>query len=466
MSVAPLAIAPDTTPDPIEHVIVLMFENRSFDHLLGSLKEVIPGLDGIDKANPKKNVMPDEQGKPYFQEPTSARRLSPGPSHELKNVLAQIDGVPPLGPMGGFVYDYAYSEIISSREQRQEVMNYYDVDTLPALHALARNFTVCDRWFSSVPGPTWPNRFFVHSGTCLGITDPVVSSSWHSTYTQSTVYDRLNDADVSWRIYFSDFPQSLVLVNQRHPENIKNYSHIDNFFLDVQHAPTFPAYTFIEPNYLGLMGQNDWHPPSDILAGDAFLGRLYNAIRSNMELWQTTLFVVVFDEHGGFYDHVQPPQAPSPGGHQGYDCKLYGVRVPALLISPFTGKTVEHQLFDHTSILRYLQDKYHLGYLGDRTAAAKSIGNCITNEKRTDTPEHVMVGIDSKTITDFVGDPAPRPIDATQQASITFTAYLESKTITPADVLAMRNAMMIGGPEGQSLVAIDRVRQYLKAQQS
>src|SRR5205809_2504371 len=175
---------------------------------------------------------------------------------------------------------------------------------LPVLHKLAEHFLICDHWFSSVPGPTWPNRFFVHSGTSLGHVD-MPNGFFHPgihLYDQPTVYQRLSEKGISWKIYFGDVPQSLVLIHQlMHP---KGYHHHDRFFEDAAGPEAgFPQYSFIEPYYFGAK-QSDQHPPTDVRHGEALIASVYNAIRSNDQLWNSTLFVLLYDEHGGFYDHV------------------------------------------------------------------------------------------------------------------------------------------------------------------
>jgi phospholipase C len=142
--------------DPIKHVIVLMFENHSFDQMLGCLRSAHPELDGVDPAHPGSNQ--DSTGRVYLQRPSNDTVVDPDPMHDLKNVLHQLEG-----GNAGFVSDYEQTYPTTTSDQRQQIMDYFAAGTLPALHTLAENFTVCDHWFSSVPGPTWANRFFVHS---------------------------------------------------------------------------------------------------------------------------------------------------------------------------------------------------------------------------------------------------------------------------------------------------------------
>ena len=211
---------------------------------------------------------------------------------------------------------------------------------------------------------------------------------------QTTLFDRLNEAGKSWKVYYYDFPSSLILTHQRELKNLLKYHKIDKFFQDVVHlkAEDFPQFALIEPKYSG-QDQNDDHPPHNIMKGEKLIADVYNAIRSNDELWKSTLLVVVFDEHGGFYDHVSPPPAVPPDEHQEeYAFDRLGVRVPAVLISPLVSQRVESTQFDHTSLLKYMVNKWNLGSLGNRTAAANSIGVAITEgQPRTDTLPFIRI---------------------------------------------------------------------------
>lgn len=366
--------------DPIQHVIVLMFENRSFDHMLGAIAGDL-GFDGLDDANPPSNV--DREGVTYSQARGASLTVRNDPKHDLLDVLNQLGNG---GQNAGFVKDYEKAYPGSSHQDRQEIMLCHT--DLVALHDLARDFMVCDRWFASVPGPTWPNRFFAHSGTSLGhvlMPDGIFDPNLH-WYDQTTIYDRLNEANKPWRIYYGDIPQSLLLIHQLAPQNVANYWPMSSFFEDVAGDPSqFPAYSFIEPTYYGS-GANDDHPTHNVMGGEQLLAQVYNALRANEALWASSLLVVLFDEHGGFYDHVSPPPATPPDDNVSeFAFNRFGVRIPSLLISPYVALGHDSTVFDHTSVLRYLADKWELGPLGDRTANANSIGKLIGTELRTDT---------------------------------------------------------------------------------
>jgi hypothetical protein len=367
-------------------VIVLMLENRSFDHALGGLQGTIPGLDGVAVPGARTNPGP---GGRVAQEPVADPRFALDLPHEFEQVKKQAFTVP---PMDGFVNEFALEHPGATATDQGQVMAYFSDGTLPALHALAKNFRVCNRWFSSMPGPTWPNRFFAHSGTSLG---EVIMPNGLSTifnfriYYQDTLYDRLSDAGVSWRIYHDGIPQSAVLVSQW-KYLYSRYSGMDEFFRDVKNEGRFPAYTFIEPRYFGS-NQNDEHPPSDALRGDDLVARVYNAIRGNDALWKSSLLVVLYDEHGGFYDHALPPKnAEPPDDHQDdFDFTCYGVRVPAVLVSPWVEAKPDDAVYDHTSILKYAMNKWGVGDLGARAAAANPIASGLLSAPRADTPASI-----------------------------------------------------------------------------
>ena len=380
--------------DPIKHVVLLLLENRSFDQMLGCFQEIYPNLDGID-ANAANRVNSDG-ARQYQQLPTEVEQTPVDPRHETIHVLNQL-----RDENAGFVRDFAeFYGVKASADDRQLIMSYYPRMFLPALHRMARDFTICDHWFSSVPGPTWPNRFFAFSGTASGRVDmpdgikhPDLDNLIFRQH-QTTLFDRLNEAEKSWKIYFYDFPSSLILTHQREPHNLLKYHKIDKFFQDVAHlkAEEFPDFALIEPKYAG-QDQNDDHPPHNIMKGEKLIADVYDGLRSNEELWKSTLLVVLFDEHGGFYDHVSPPSAVPPDEHhEEYSFDRLGVRVPAVLISPWVGKRVETTQFDHTSLLKYLVNKWALGPLGARTAAANSIGVAITETApRADTLPFIRI---------------------------------------------------------------------------
>ena len=214
------------TNDPIRHVIVLIMENRSFDHIMGGMTALVPGLDGVDPQNPHVNY--DPAGKAFYQAPTEIKQTRSDPKHEHADVVVQLqDG------NSGFVKDFVQAYPASTDEDRQQIMDYFAPGFLPGVHSLAQDFTVCDRWYASVPGPTWPNRFFALSGTSLGrilMPSGITDLGAYFQQTQETLFDRLTKKGKSWRNYFYDFPASWLLLRNLLPQNVVHYRKIDEFF--------------------------------------------------------------------------------------------------------------------------------------------------------------------------------------------------------------------------------------------
>lgn len=375
--------------DPIKHVVTLILENHSFDQMVGSLKEVFSDLDGIVAASPAVNAEPS--GALIAQSEQRVTQMVNDPRHEHSDVLEQLaDG------NGGFIRNFRKHYPSASTRELQAIMGFYPLGFLPALHTLGRFFRVCDHWFASVPGPTWPNRMFALSGTSMGAV--LMPQGFHdlamvSNQTQDTIFDRLAEAGHSWKVYYYDFPCSLLLTHQRRPERAKHYERIDDFFRAARHdEAAFPDFCLIEPKYNGL-DQNDDHPPHNVMKAQKLIADVYNAIRGNEQLWQNTLLVVFYDEHGGFYDHVPPPPAVPPDEHvQEYTFDRLGVRVPAILISPWLARGVDHTVYDHTSLLKYLIEKWKLAPLTKRVDAAHSIlQDAFLTVPRVDTPTFIRV---------------------------------------------------------------------------
>jgi len=284
--------------DPIKHVVVLMMENHSFDQLLGCMQQVYAELEGIDEKKLRSNPDYPNANNVVQQAATKLTSISLDPVHEHVNVLRQI-----ADNCSGFVSDFVqcYSQC---GETRQQVMSYYQLGSLPVLHQLAQNFTVCDHWFSSLPGPTWPNRFFVHTGTSKGhVKMPsgmYIKNEYF--YDQNTIYDELDNKHITWGIYHHGMPHTLLLA--RLWDRPGQFHRMDNFFKDATRPEEeFPQYVFIEPSSGGT-DENDQHPPTDMRKGEYLIAQIYNALRRNEALWNSTLFVLLYDEHGGFYDLI------------------------------------------------------------------------------------------------------------------------------------------------------------------
>jgi phospholipase C len=339
-----------------------MMENRSFDHMLGSLKAVNANIDGVDGSQSN----PDTQGNQVFVQPLAEfqSQLDPDPNHHFPAVDLQIFGgdqsAGRVASMQGFVKSYYQQQ--EDLAHSQKIMYYFSQDKLPVLTSLATNFAVFNRWFASIPGPTICNRAFAHYGTSFG------QVGMNVFYPQGkSVYERLEEAGRTAKLYYFDQSSSTMeVVNllQHQPQLFGTY---DQFLADCK-SGTLSDYSFIEPNYTDHDGDDgeqlasDQHPDHNIQAGEIFIASVYNAIRENPALWASTALLVVYDEHGGIFDHVPPPactadgQSAGPaatGLHFSFNFDRLGVRVPAILISPWVPKgTVvgADRVFEHASI--------------------------------------------------------------------------------------------------------------------
>ena len=404
----------------IKYVVVLMLENCSFDFVLGFLKpayqgQAFEGLTGAETVpqDPLTGVM---DPVPVTRASTPDIYVTPvDPAHELPDTTLQLYGqmaVPAGGqPLNnGFVASY-------SRQKGEDgnplgpaggrrIMGCVDPKLLPVQAALARNFLVCDHWFSSVPGPTWPNRFFVHAATAAGhdespTTVQIIGANLGlRRYAMRTIYENLMDQGKTWKIYLHDVAQSFALTNLHpfmdrfqcfEPQPLKPTS----FLQDVA-AGTLPNYSFIEPRYFALPGlpANDQHPPHDLRQGEKLIATVYDALRGNPAVWRQCLFVLLYDEHGGYYDHVPPPATVSPDGIPspvtGFDFTRLGIRVPTILVSPWVPKgQVDQRVYDHTSLLATVKELFGLpNFLTRRDAAANRFTDRLLPQARplADTP--------------------------------------------------------------------------------
>ena len=350
--------------DTFDHVIVVMMENRSFDHFLGWMKRADgrqAGLSFTDAngiSHPTHALAPDFQGCGFAD-----------PDHSFTGARVEYDN----GRCDGWL-----------RAGKNDIFSigYYRQDDLEFLGRAAVDWTTCDRYFAAILGPTFPNRFYVHAGQ----TDRISNTSTIATL--PTIWDRLADAGLSGRYYFSDLP-FLGLWGSKYT----TISHpIADFFAACE-TGALPNVSYIDPVFSGEGSGTsiDDHPHADIRAGEAFLQRIYTAVTQS-PAWSKTVLVITYDEWGGFYDHVPPTAAPtSPidraaGNVDG----LRGFRVPTIVISPFAKREhVSSTVFDHTSILRMIEERWRLTPLTTRTATANSLGDVLVkNEPRLPAPRY------------------------------------------------------------------------------
>ena len=277
-------------------------------------------------------------------------------------------------------------------------------------------------------------------------------------YDQTTIFDRLNEQGITWKVYFGDSAVSLILVHNWEPQNAIRHRPMLEFSIDAANAEEFPQFAWIEPSYLPP-GANDYHPPHDVFDGEELVSKVYNTIRSNDELWKSCLLLILFDEHGGFYDHVPPPSSIAPDHHlDQWTFDKLGVRVPAILVSPYVENTVISETFDHTSLLRYLIDKWKLGPLGERTAQANSFAGAISTTARSDTPQELQPPSSQASLTPL----AIQALTDHESSMIALSHALESMGGEDANVIAARSSQVLSGPHSQVDAAVDLVAIFLK----
>jgi len=342
---------------------VLMMENRSFDHMLGSLAAVNPAIDGITAglSNPDTTgALVQPQALAAFQ-----GQLDPDPDHHFPAVDLQIFGgdtsAGRVPNMQGFVKSYFNQQ--QDVGHSQKIMYYFAQNQLPVLTTLATEFAVFNRWFASIPGPTICNRAFAHYGTSFGRVD---MNLLYINEPFKSIYDRLVGAPPhTSKLYYYDTASSTMEITNLLQHQPEVFGTFDQFQKDCE-TGNLPDYSFVEPNYsdhdtdTGEEVANDQHPDHNVQAGEAFIASVYNAIKGNAALWASTALLIVYDEHGGIFDHVIPPlctpdqftaTANDTGTGQPFAFDRLGVRVPAILVSPWIPKgTIVSRVFDHASI--------------------------------------------------------------------------------------------------------------------
>jgi phospholipase C len=403
----------------VQHIVQLMLENRSFDHMLGFLYpnktgpngQPFEGLLGTEANN-------DSHGNPVtvFQiDPTAAGAyLMPGadPGEGYANTNSQLFGTgdpptPAIATNGGFITNYAAAITYDQRIHRKvvpgtvasNIMGVFTPAGLPVLSGLAAGFAVCDQWCSSVPTETFPNRAFACAATSQGHMNDSTSS-----YTVRSIFGLMRAHAVSWKIYGYD---AAPLTRGNYPDTVQAPDTCFGEFADFQAdaaAGNLPAYSFLEPSWGST--SNSQHPIYDVSLGEALIQQVYQALRGGPG-WNQTLLIITYDEHGGCYDHVAPPGGAVPPdtsvGEWGFDFTRFGVRVPAVLVSPLIPAGTIYRVpagsmpIDHTSVLKTIELRWGLPALTARDAAAPDLGGVLTlTTPRTDDP---LVGVTAPTST-------------------------------------------------------------------
>ncbi len=415
----------------INHVVYLILENRSFDNVVGWLYSDqgnqpaanIPSqsptsykglVEGVQYNDPPQHdlLFLDDRGPQYVQKgATSCHVPKTDPYEPYEHVYRQLYGVgadpynqnqPATAPMSGFLADYCSHLLVLTKAHALEMMQAYLPDQLSVLNGLAKNFSISDEWFSSVPSQTFCNRGFAGAGTSDGTVD---NHYLGDRFTATTIWDTLHKKEAGlWKIFYQDGYLTSVCETQHLFKNLDNaaykpyfkemgtyssHAQPGTFYGDAQ-AGTLPPFSFLEPLWYHGMNDltkngNSYHPPAHLASAETFVKQVYDALTSNQTTWEKTLLIITFDEHGGCYDHVSPPQATPPGLPEPYPNKYgfkfdrFGVRVPTLLVSPYitpqtvfrSGKPIP---YDHTStiatILKWQGIEPTSCAMGDRVAMA------------------------------------------------------------------------------------------------
>jgi phospholipase C len=354
-SAAPLLLAQQRV-QPIRHVVLVMMENRSFDHLWGWY----PNADGQQAGM----MYPDANGVMHATHPLAPDFTGCGfsdPDHSYDGARTEYDN----GLMDGFLRAGA-NDIYS--------VGYYKEEDVAFGPALARNYTFCDRYFPSILGPTFPNRIFQHAGQTDRLGDDVFIS------TLPTIWDNLAAYGVSGKYYYGNLP-FLAMWGLKYRDISFSFSD----FLSDCASGSLPAVSFVDPSYTLVDNlKNDDHPHSDVRNGDAFISKVFQAVTQSPQ-WPSTVLIINFDEWGGFFDHVPPPRALAPNNVDPdlVDGKaLLGIRVGCIIASPFTrgnptNPTVNHTVFDHTSVLKLIESNWNLPPLAARETS-DDVGNLLS----------------------------------------------------------------------------------------
>jgi phospholipase C len=351
----------DTLPQ-IEHIVVVMMENHSFDNYLGMLGRG----DGftVDASGKPTAANPDGRGNLVhaFHMPTPCQ-LDGKPSQSWNASHVQLDN----GRNDGFVIS----------DSGPVAMGYWTGDDIPFYYGLARSFPLADRYFSSCLAQTYPNRRFLMAASAFGLIDDPLPGPNDPAPPTGTIFDRLNAHGISWRNYFVDLPE-VALFPYVFEGNPGKAVPVSQFFVDAA-AGTLPGFSLVTPEAAATGSEEN---PQDIQVGEAFASRVITAAMQGLA-WDKTLLVWCYDEHGGYYDHVPPPPAVPPDNIPpaihvppdqpgGYD--RYGFRVPCVVVSPYARRNyVSHVVHDHTSILRLVETKWNLGAMTYRDANASNL---------------------------------------------------------------------------------------------
>ncbi|MBV8146643.1 MAG: alkaline phosphatase family protein [Gammaproteobacteria bacterium] len=393
-----------------------MLENRAFDHLFGRW----PGAAGIGTgpwSNRPNPALPAGAGNRAIAAGRPAQfsvAQGQGPGHSLEDTNVQLFTSRVVAPGAvlravndrGFVENYlqalAADGVRGAVADPSAVMQTFTTGQLPALSALAQNFVLCDQWFAEVPGPTMPNRLYMHAATSAGW----ARNEWSVALDSVTIYEQLQQSGHTWAVYFSD--QNEVAQYSRINTQRANFKLYESSFAADASAGRLPHYSFIIPRFAGSAADGpvtSMHPPQDVRPGDQLAAEVYTALRGGPQ-WPQCLYVLTFDEHGGYFDHADPPAAVNPDGIDSpapgdtaafapaFAFDRLGLRVPTLLVSPYLpAGLVYSKPLQHTSLLVTVRTLFGIkGALTRRDAAAAGFEELFLDTPRSDTPATLLAG--------------------------------------------------------------------------
>jgi len=360
----------DASGDPrkaIETVVVLMMENRSFDHYFGALS-LVEGRSDVDGLSPDMFNL-DANGKKIHPFRLQAECLE-DPPHSWNACHEQHNE----GSNDQFVMSYRSG----ADEVSREAMGYFQREDLPIFYALADDNALCQRWFSSVMSSTWPNRFYSLCGTSQGMKS---NDFGRVPFPARSIFDQLDDAGISWKCYVHDLPFSSLLAS--------NSGEIDEqnqegrivpvaFYFEDAAAGELPEVVFVEPGY----SSNDDHPPHPHMLGQVLVGTVYKALAESPQ-WDRSLMIVDYDEHGGFFDHVAPPKMDDDHADEGFD--QLGFRIPGLVLGPYAKTAVVDTTYEHVSVLKTIQELHGLDpELSRRNEVTNALWDCLDEARMAD----------------------------------------------------------------------------------
>jgi len=344
-------------PVGITTYVYMMMENRSYDHLFGA-RSMIEGKPG-DGPSIDTTLLDINEVPVGLWKPDNTQLCDLDPPHGWEALRTSWN----QGACDRFLKVHQEEHHNATAIQP---MQYLTRNEVPVSYALADAYTTCDRWFCSVMGPTWPNRFYWHAGTAFG-----QMSNTLPAQLSPSIYHRLAAKGIDWAYYYGSIPVVAVINDIDVQPNVHRF----NRFLADAAAGTLPPVVYIDPAF----AQNDDHPPVHPVLGQALISTVYKALAASPQ-WENILFVVTYDENGGFYDHVSPPTMPDDLAAQGFN--QLGFRVPTMVMGPYAKQGhVSSVQYDHTSALRHLENVFGLDELTTRTAAATDLTDCIDMER-------------------------------------------------------------------------------------